>query len=133
MVFVLGNTAIKKKLDNFAFLRGKLHIKVVINATPFQYGCMRVVYTPLAGLLTNKISGSVEGQLIPQSQLPGFYIWPAQNAGGEMELPFLYHKNWLDITSATDVDAFGTLDYIVYALLRVAISGGGTSITVRLS
>lgn len=127
----LGNTAIKKKIDNYAFLRGKLHIKVVINATPFQYGCMRVAYKPLAGLLTEKISGSAQGQLIPQSQLPGFYIWPASNMGGEMELPFLYHKNWLDITSAADVAAFGSIEYIIYSLLQVAITGGSTSITVR--
>ena len=45
----MANSVIKKKLDNYAFLRGKLHIKILINATPFQYGTIRACYYPLFG------------------------------------------------------------------------------------
>lgn len=130
----LNNSVIKNKLNNFAFMRGKLHIKVIINATPFQYGSMRVTYTPLLGVMGSKIRTnptSAEPLRVPYSQLPGFYIEPQYNKGGEMELPFFYHKNWLDITSATDVQNFGTLEYMPFSPFAVAISTAPTSITVR--
>lgn len=42
-----NNANIKFKLNNFAFLRADLHVKVVINASPFYYGSMRACYQPL--------------------------------------------------------------------------------------
>lgn len=127
----LNNIAIKKKIENYAFMRAKLHIKVIINATPFQYGMMRTAYYPLDGFVTRKFRGSSTSDLVPHSQVPGFPIQPAKNAGGEMELPFVYNKNWLDITSDADVTAFGSLLYVIYSALDVALSGGPTSITVK--
>lgn len=130
----LNNTNIRKKIDNFAFLRGKMHIKVMVNGTPFQYGLMRTCYSPLLGLVTDKIrtTTATEPLLTPYSQQPGFFITPAANAGGQMELPFFYHKNWLDITLATDVQNFGTINFVVYAPLGVAVTGGTSSVTVQV-
>ncbi|APG78995.1 hypothetical protein 2 [Changjiang picorna-like virus 4] len=131
----LNNTVIKKKLDNFAYIRGNLHVKVVINATPFQYGLMRMDYEPLVGNVTSKIrqprTSDVRTLFIPHSQLPGFFIQPAANSGGEIVLPFLYPRNFLDLTSANDCNNFGTLYYLIYDALKVASSGGSTSVTVR--
>jgi hypothetical protein len=130
----LNNGNIKKKIDNFAFLRGKLHIKVMVNGTPFQFGLMRMCYSPLLGTVSDKIrtTTSTEPLLTPYSQQPGFFITPAANAGGQMELPFFYHKNWLDITSAADVQNFGTLTFVIYAPLGVAVTGGSTTVTVQV-
>lgn len=127
----MSNASVKRKLENYAFLRAKLHVKVMINATPFQYGTMRILYQPMDGLLTRKFRGTAASQLVSLSQLPGFYIYPTSNAGGEMELPFVYHKNWLDITSDQDVEDFGRLFYTIYSSLDVAISGGPSTVTVR--
>lgn len=127
----LNNAAIKRKIDNYAFLRGKLHIKVLINATPFQFGCMRMCYQPLLGELTDKIRGNAVNSRVPYSQVPGFYIYPAKNEGGEMELPFIYYKNWLDITNATDTFNFGSLRHYIYAPLDAALTGAPTALTVR--
>lgn len=130
----LSNSTIQKKIDNFAFMRGKLHIKVMVNGTPFQYGLMRACYSPLLGLVSDKIrtTTTAEPLLTPYSQQPGFFITPAANAGGQMELPFFLHKNWLDITSLTDVQNFGTLNFVTFAPLGVAVSGGSTSVTVQV-
>lgn len=130
----LNNANIKKKIDNFAFLRGKLHIKVLVNGTPFQYGLLRACYSPLLGLVSDKIrtTTSTEPLLTPYSQQPGFYITPAANAGGQMELPFFYYKNWLDITSAADVQNFGSINFVTYAPLGVAVTGGSTAVTVQV-
>lgn len=128
----LNNAAVKRKLDNFAFLRGRLHVKVVVNATPFQYGAMRVTYQPVSDPANRIRSNAITPltDLVPHSQLPGFFIYPQANAGGEMTLPFLYAKNWLDVTSAAEVIAFGKLNYVVYAPLQVATAGGSTSVQV---
>jgi len=130
----LNNAAIKKKIDNFAFLRGNLHIKVVINASPFQYGCVRACYSPLLGFVTNKIRTNLISDLpllVPYSQQPGFYIYPQANSGGEMTCRFFLHKNWLDITSATEVQNMGTINHVIYKTLAVAVSGGTSSVTLR--
>jgi len=42
----LNSTPIKSKLNNFAFLRGNLKIKIVVNASPFYYGALLFAYTP---------------------------------------------------------------------------------------
>jgi len=130
-----ANTAVSRKLNNFAFIRGKLHVKFVINATPFQYGLMRVSYRPLNNLVQAKTASSGDstyiGRLIQRSQQPGVYLEPSCNAGGELELPFFYHKNWLDLTSNTDCTNMGELSYDVFAALAVALSGASTSVTVR--
>ena len=130
----LNSTAIKKKIDNYAFMRGNLHLKVVINGTPFQYGALRTCYSPLLGWVSDKIRTNVTTPLttlIPYSQQPGFFIHPQANAGGEMVCRFFLHKNWMDITSATQVQNMGTINHVIYAPLAVAVSGGSTSVTVR--
>lgn len=130
----LNSTAVKKKIDNFAFIRAKLHIKVLVNGTPFQYGALRTCYAPMLGFSTDKIRTNVTNLLainVPYSQQPGFFVYPQANAGGEMELPFLYHKNWLDLTSSSDIQNFGTLKHVIFGALRVAVSGGSTAVTVN--
>jgi len=128
----LNNSVIKKKLDNFAFMRGRLHIKIVINGTPFQYGALRACYYPLRGFYTqSKIRGTGLEALVPYSQLPGVFIYPQANAGAEMTLPFFYLQNWLDITRQDDTTNFGSLYYYIFSPLQVAVSGGSTSVTVQ--
>jgi len=130
----LGSTAIRKKIDNYAFLRGNLHVKVLMNGTPFQYGALRVAYEPLTGFNTPKVTPSTNNQdtLTPYSQMPGFFVYPQANAGGEMVLPFVLHKNWLNITSSSETDAMGTLRFVVYSPLRLAIAGASSAVTVRV-
>jgi len=130
----LSNTAIRKKIDNYAFLRGNLHIKVVINASPFQYGALRLCYSPLLGFVSDKIRTNPTSSiplLTPYSQQPGFYVYPQANSGGELVCRFFLHKNWLDITSASEVQNMGTINHLVYKTLAVAVAGGTSSVTVR--
>jgi hypothetical protein len=94
--FFLNNSIIKNKLTNYAFLRAKLCMKIVLNATPFHYGCLRVAYEPnvnaantgdrLSKIRSNAIS--LNPLITPLSQLPGAWLYPADNAGGEIHVPF---------------------------------------------
>jgi hypothetical protein len=100
-----NDTRIKYKLNNFAFMQCTLKVKVLINASPFYYGAMIGTYLPNPGLTPSTIlNGSTPNNaLIPYSQRPHMWILPAENKADTMELPFLYHKNWLNIQSAADL------------------------------
>nr|QIN96624.1 MAG: hypothetical protein 2 [Marnaviridae sp.] len=131
----LSDPRIKRKIENYAFIRAKLHIKVLVNGTPFQYGSMRLCYEPLIGWVPSKVRTNPTSNLPllnPYSQMPGFYINPQANAGGEMELPFFLHKNWMDLTSNAEVTNMGKMTLVTFAPLRVAVSGGTSSVGIRV-
>ncbi len=134
----LNNPAIKQKLANYAFLRARLCVKVVINATPFHFGLMRVAYQPNVnaadtGDRKNMIRTNPTSALpymVPLSQLPGIWVHPSDNSAGHMVLPFFNQRNWLSLTSAAAVKTMGALYYYINAPLGVASSTGSTSVTV---
>jgi hypothetical protein len=130
-----NHTSIKKKIDNYYLMRCKLHLKFVINASPFHYGSLLAAYKPLAKFLTPApISASVSDdvQNIAYSQMPRVYIYPQTSQGGEMDIPFLYFKEWLNITSATDVQNMGSVYLRPMTALQFANAGTGVGITVQV-
>ncbi len=134
----LNNTVIKNKLSNYAFLRAKLCLKFVINATPFHFGLMRIAYEPNTNAANNgfRISSYRENSnlpglfVIPASQLPGVWVRPADNSAGELHVPFFLHKNFVSLNSAFEVKSLGTLKFLVAAQLGLATTSGSTTITV---
>lgn len=133
---LMSNSAIKRKLDNYYLFRGNIKLKFVINASPFYYGCMLVSYTPLADYYNPApINGDPAGigrDNIPRSQRPHIYLYPQNNQGGEMILPFFWHREWLDISELDDVNAMGTIDIRTLADLRNANGLVGQSINIQV-
>jgi len=43
----LENPAVRAKLKNFAFLKGKLHVRISMSGTPFDFGKVLVAYLPV--------------------------------------------------------------------------------------
>jgi hypothetical protein len=130
-----NNAAIKKKLDNYYLLRCNLHIKLTINASPFYYGCGMVSYRPVVGYDPAPVfsgAGLTSLELVGRSQRPRFFFYPQTNQGGEMVLPFMYHKQWLDATVATDLQDMGELNVISFDVLRNANSVAGVDSTVQI-
>lgn len=128
-----NSAPIKNKLNNYTFIHCKLKLKFVINASPFYSGCMRFAYSPLQALNGNTIiADSVGGELMPYSQRPGVWIFPQTCEGGELTLPFFYHKNWLDITSAQDTQDMGLITPCLYAPLVSCNGVTGTSVVVNV-
>jgi len=134
----LNNPVIRDKLNNFAFIRGTLCLKVIVNATPFHYGLMRVAYEPNVnaagtGDRVSKIRTNPTSALpliTPYSQLPGVWVVPADDSGGELRIPFFRHTNWLPLKNASSLQTMGTLTYYTAFPLSVATTSGSTSITV---
>ncbi len=108
---------IKRKLDNFKLLRAKLHLKFVVNASPFYYGSMRVSYCPLAD---GHDDYQVTTDQIKLSQTPGLFLEPANMTTSEMELPFVWPNSWLDVASNAEFLNMGRIQYVLYAKLRSA-------------
>lgn len=117
----LNTTAIKNKLANFAFLRGDLKVKIVVNCSPFYYGALMAYYNPINS--TPLASTAVDYVTI--SQRPHIWIYPQTSTGGEMNLPFFYHKNYLPLQSASDAKSLGTITFKQYTALTSA--NGATS------
>lgn len=81
---ILNDALVQQKLDYYKYLNCKMHLKFVINGTPFHYGKILVSYEPC-------FSGSPDsaiGDTIRHSQLPNVLLDPTDNQTQEMVLPF---------------------------------------------
>lgn len=123
---------IRRKLDNFGLLRCKLHVKVMINAAPFYYGLALISYHPLTDFNPPDAIAvaSAVAKLVARSQHPHIWIYPQDSQGGEMDLPFFYHKNWIDATVRQNFKSMGTLHIDSLGALRNANSVTGSDVTI---
>lgn len=121
-----NDPGIKKKLDNYARIRCKLHLKFVVNASPFYYGLMRACYAPMIGHDTYVGANDQ----IKFSQMPGVYLEPAAMTTAELELPFFYPNAWLDATTGAEFNEMGRMTYMLYSRLRSA--NGVANASVRI-
>lgn len=116
-----NKASIKKKLDNYYMVRCNLHLKFVINASPFYYGCLMGSYQPLTNFNPAPIVvDASRNENVSLSQRPHIYMYPQNSQGGEMVLPFLYYKNWLDATDATSLTDMGQITLSSFGALKNA-------------
>jgi hypothetical protein len=127
----MNHPSIKKKLDNYYLFRGNLKIKVVLNASPFYYGAYLVSYRPLTSFQPANITNPAD-VTVPRSQRPSIWLYPQSNQGGEMILPFLWHRDWLDITEEDDVRAMGRITFSEPSALKNANSVLSGTINVQI-
>jgi len=128
-----NNTYVKNKIANFAFVRCNLKVKVLINASPFYYGAMIAAYQPLPTLTPSTIAVDItQNYLIPLSQRPHLWIYPANSEGGEMTLPFFFQKNWLNTQLSQDFIDMGKLEFISYTALQSANGVSSAGVTMQI-
>lgn len=128
----LNNAVIKAKIEQYNFFNGTLKLKILINASPFYYGCLGFFYKPLQNWNTGVVTPSFEGSKVLFSQQPHVWVYPQTSQGAEMKLPFFYHKNWLDITSLTDVQNMGLIQLLSYTNLLNANSVVGSDCDIQI-
>lgn len=126
----LNNTAIKNKLSNYAFIRGNLKLKFVINASPFMYGSMKVAYRPLHTLKGLSVVPNFPSALTPYSQMPGVWITPAHSEGAEFTCPFIWQKSFLRTAVNAEALQMGVIDLVIYNPLASA-NGASSSVTLH--
>lgn len=129
-----NDTNIKYKLNNFAFLKCDLKVKVVLNASQFLYGAMYMSYLPMDGIFQDNILNTSALPYAPataRTQRPHLWIYPQNSEGGEMTLPFFYHKDWLSVPLRSDFQTMGKLTFSILAPLRSA-NGVAEDVTVQV-
>lgn len=128
-----NSTPIKNKINNYGLINCTLKMKFIINASPFYSGAMAFTYNPLQVYAGENIIPTSSGdEIMPYSQRPKVWIFPQTSEGGELSLPFLYHKNWLDITVASDVENMGAITPVLFCPLVSATGVTGTSVVINV-
>jgi hypothetical protein len=128
-----NDTRIKYKLNNWAFIKCNLKIKVVFNASPFYYGAAMMVYQPLPAFKPNNIyDDSTLNTMIPYSQMKRAMIYPQHAEGIEMTLPFFLPTNFLHVSTAQEFTDMGLLKFVIMSQLQSANGTTGTGIGVNI-
>lgn len=126
----LNNSYIKNKIQNLAFLRGNLKIKIVMNAAPFYYGAMLMSYAPTPNnILPLTNSGA---RLTALSQRPHLWIYPQLGTAGEVTLPFLLPYDYLDLTASAAVTFMGRITFTQFAPLQSANGATTNGVTMQV-
>jgi hypothetical protein len=131
-----NNPAIVRKLQDFAFLRANLRIKIVINASPFYYGYAFATYKPYpngpynAGFIPSAFGTT--GGCLAATQRPRIDILPGRNVAGEMVLPFINKQNFINIKRLADFTEMGTLNIFSTDILRNANGVAGTGVDFQI-
>lgn len=96
------NSAVSRKIENFAFLRCKLNLKIVVNAAPTFWGSSFVSYVPRTDLYAD-----LQPALSEASQRLKIITNPTNSQGGCLCLPFFHYKNWITVREIADFDFMG--------------------------
>lgn len=147
---------IKFKLKGYSRLQANLHLKLVINASPYHYGMGIMSYKPMsnsglhvdpgaevfdfsAGETSNLLvddttftGGNLASSLIVKSTRPHVNFYPAASKGCEMELPFCYYQNWINLdTDLSELKQMGNINiYTPFTLRDSSGNGGSVSVTI---
>jgi hypothetical protein len=128
-----NDARIKYKLNNFAFLQCTLKLKIVINASPFYYGATLANYLPLYNLNPSTSESNGNGdQFIELSQRPHLWIYPQDNCGGEITLPYLNYRTWTRTHLTQDFRDLGHFYLEVVDMLKSANGTTGTGVVVSI-
>jgi hypothetical protein len=126
----LSHPSIKSRINNYAFLRCNLKMRVLISASPFYYGAAVCSWWPR--WLDNVEPATLPGNsLMKYTQRPNIMIYPQTSTGGEMNIPFLSPKEYMDITTRADALDMGLMVVQSFGDLENANSVAGVSATVQ--
>jgi hypothetical protein len=128
------NSRVSNRISNFKLLRAKLHVRVLLNGSPLHYGRAIIYYTPLPGFDDVGRAQGINPQpiqnLVNNSQKPHLWLNPTTSQGGDLELPFLWHNNALDLPLG-EFDQMGNMDIVGVTPLRHA-NAGTTDVNISI-
>lgn len=121
---VYANTMWMNKLRGFYGLRASLRVDLILNATPFHQGRLRLCYYPCASI--NSIKANMHnGHRIPLSQLPGVDIGTG-DVSVSLSIPYVAPGRFIELTSSGNVFDWGDIYVAVMSGLAVGASGDST-------
>lgn len=137
------------KLKGYSRLQANLRVKLVINASPYHYGVGVMSYKPMAGAGLNGAGdfdfsagttsdklivdtapytgGNVTASLIVKTSRPHAKFYAESSKGCEMQLPFCYYQNWVNLdTDLTELKQMGNINIYTPVVLKDSSNNGGS-------
>lgn len=133
-VWALAMTAAKReKLSGFGLFRGNLRLKFLVNGSPFYYGALAAVYTPLTGWREDTArGGSPDQELVLASQKPHVWLNVQNTSTAEMKIPFLFPYPHINTNQLSNFVNMGRIDYFIYQKLQSANGVAGSAVDVTI-
>jgi hypothetical protein len=128
---LMANPVIRNKMEFFRYFRGSVRIKVLIDGNQFHSGEMWLGYLPLP--LHDEMTEyepTSEADLVEFSQRPHIVLSPRESQGGEMLLPFIFNRDYVDLLS-DEMTQMGRLYLRTIVPLAMA-NGGDQACTVTI-
>jgi len=128
-----NDARVVNRIAHFNLLRCKLHVRVTVNGTPFHFGRAMITYLPLHvydEMSVKTVPLADAAYKVGISQRPRLMINPTCSQGGEMILPFFFHKNYLSIPDSEWED-MGLLMITELASLKHA-NGATDPVTISM-
>jgi hypothetical protein len=121
-----SNPRVANRLTNFKLIRCNLKVKVVINGNSFYQGRLMVNYNPFEQADQYLRNGSDMIDNVRLYQRQHILCDPAQSTGGEMLLPFVWHKDYIDVVnSSIEFQQIGSL--FIRTLCPLILSSDATN------
>lgn len=98
----LDNKRVVNRINNYNNLRAKLHVKFLINGNGFYYGKLIASYLPLkaSDALEHNHTTASPANICLATQRPHIFLDPCMSTGGQLDLPFFFWKDALNIPAA---------------------------------
>jgi hypothetical protein len=145
-----GTTTVKNKLVGYSRLRCNLHVKLVINSTPFAYSMGLMSYRPLGDDSDPESSfsggnidtGGGDSVLMARTQRPSCYFNPQDQRGCIMQLPFIKQDNWITLSDSpscppvlqveSQLRKMGTLNFNSFTPLAMSNDTTGQAVEITV-
>ncbi len=131
----LTDPSVTARIDNYAYLRGDLRIKILINGNSFYYGKLLNAYHPLYSedaIYGTSIAGTnTDLPFMALSQMPGVTVDASDNKGGVINADFLWPYNYVGLGDTLDTQRLGRLHIESFQNLRHG-NGGTDPLTVSV-
>jgi len=98
----IENKRVINRINNYNNLRGKLHVKFLINGNGFYYGKLIASYLPLRpddALEHSHVTAS-PANITLATQRPHVFLDPCMSTSGQLDLPFFFWKDAMNIPAA---------------------------------
>ncbi|BAG30952.1 structural polyprotein [Chaetoceros tenuissimus RNA virus 01] len=132
----LTHPTIVKKLQNYSWLSGSLHVKLQINGGPFYFGKALASYTPYGFSAPTNISNNYvrNNSLARMSQRDHVILDPTECKGGTIVCPFVYPKPYLSLDTAdlASLDGVGRVDIMSFEALQNTSADTSTPINISV-
>lgn len=96
----LENPLVINRLAHYKMIRGKMRVRFLINGNPFYYGRAIASYLPLGFIDQTYDTDQDFAFIVGASQRIHGYINPTTSQGCDLELPFIWPRNFLDIAKS---------------------------------